>query len=139
MTPKLALFLREYRLERKYLYQEFGKTLDLDDIAFATIEDSPLGWGSRRGFHKPYPQVMLPTQVVERVSFGHPELEPNRLFWGGNPHVMRQLLSQSTDLIYIHPPFFSSKQYNVLFGDQNELRSFAGAWEARPDQSVRKQ
>ena len=46
------------------------------------VEANPLGWDSRRGFRKLYPQVMLPTQVVERISFGHPELEPNRLFWG---------------------------------------------------------
>ena len=93
------------------------------------VEANPLGWDSRHGFRKLYPQVMLPTQVVERVSFGHPELEPNRLFWGDNLHVMRQLPSQSIDLIYIDPPFFSGKQYNVIFGDQNELRSFSDIWE----------
>jgi len=93
------------------------------------VEANPLGWDSRRGFRKLYPQVMLPTQVVERVSFGHPELEPSRLFWGDNLHVMRQLPSQSIDLIYIDPPFFSGQQYNVLFGDQNELRSFIDIWE----------
>jgi len=55
------------------------------------VEKEPMGWDGRRGFHKLYPQVMLPTQVVERVSFGHPDLGPNRLFWGDNLHVMRQL------------------------------------------------
>ena len=93
------------------------------------VEANPLGWDSRRGFYKLYPRLMLPTQVVERISFGHPELEPNRLFWGDNLHVMRQLPSQSIDLIYIDPPFFSGQQYNVLFGDQNELRSFIDIWE----------
>ncbi|MCX6646269.1 MAG: site-specific DNA-methyltransferase [bacterium] len=93
------------------------------------VEKEPLGWDRRRGFKKHYPQVMLPTQVVERVSFGHPELEPNRLFWGDNLHVMRQLPSESIDLIYIDPPFFSGKQYNVIFGDKNELRSFSDIWE----------
>ncbi len=93
------------------------------------VEKEPLGWNGRRGFHKLYPQVMLPTQVVERVSFGHPELEPNRLFWGDNLHVMRQLPSQSIDLIYLDPPFFSGQQYNVIFGDQNELRSFSDIWD----------
>jgi len=93
------------------------------------VEANPLGWDRRRGFRKLYPQVMLPTQVVERVTFGHPELEPNRLFWGDNLHVMRQLPSGSIDLIYIDPPFFSGKEYNVIFGDQNELRSFIDIWE----------
>jgi DNA modification methylase len=101
-------------------------------VRFGTVpvEKNPLGWDRRRGFRKLYPQVMLPTQVVERVSFGHPDLEPNRLFWGDNLHVMRQLASESIDLIYIDPPFFSGKQYNVIFGDQNELRSFSDIWEA---------
>ncbi len=93
------------------------------------VEKEPLGWHRRRGFRKLFPAVMLPTQVVERVEFGHPELEPNRLFWGDNLHVMRQLPSQSIDLIYIDPPFFSGRQYNVIFGDQNELRSFSDIWE----------
>jgi DNA modification methylase len=93
------------------------------------VEKEPLGWDRRKGFRKLFPQVMLPFQVVERVSFGHPELEPNRLFWGDNLHVMRQLPSESIDLIYIDPPFFSGRNYNVIFGDQNELRSFSDIWE----------
>jgi len=88
-----------------------------------------MGWDRRRGFRKLFPQVMLPFQVVERIAFGHPALEPNRLFWGDNLHVMRQLPSESIDLIYIDPPFFSGRQYNVIFGDQNELRSFSDIWE----------
>jgi len=93
------------------------------------VEKEPLGWDGRRGFYKNYPQVMLPTQVVDRVSFGNKELEPNRLFWGDNLHVMRQLPSESIDLIYIDPPFFSGRNYNVIFRDQNELRSFSDIWE----------
>jgi len=93
------------------------------------VEKEPLGWDRRKGFRKLFPQVMLPFQVVERVSFGHPALEPNRLFWGDNLHVMRQLPSESIDLIYIDPPFFSGRNYNVIFGDQNELRSFSDIWQ----------
>ncbi len=93
------------------------------------VEKEPLGWDRRKGFRKLFPQVLLPFQVVERVAFGHPDLEPNRLFWGDNLHVMRQLPSESIDLIYIDPPFFSGRQYNVIFGDKNELRSFSDIWE----------
>ena len=67
------------------------------------VEKEPLGWDRRRGFRKLFRQVMLPFQVVERVAVGHPALEPNRLFWGDNLHVMRQLRSESIDLIYIDP------------------------------------
>ena len=56
-------------------------------------------------------------------------MEPNRLFWGDNLHVMRILPSNSIDLIYIDPPFFSGTNYNVIFGDQNEVRSFNDIWE----------
>lgn len=93
------------------------------------VEKEPLGWDRRRGFRKLFPPVSLPFQVVERIQFGHPTLEPNRLIWGDNLHVMRQLPSESIDLIYIDPPFFSGRNYNVIFGDQNELRSFSDIWE----------
>ena len=55
--------------------------------------------------------------------------EPNRLIWGDNLHVMRQIPSNSIDLIYIDPPFFSGRQYNVMWGDANEMRSFNDIWE----------
>lgn len=93
------------------------------------VEKEPLGWDRRKGYRKLFPAVYLPFQVVERVQFGHSALEPNRLFWGDNLHVMRQLPSESIDLIYIDPPFFSGRHYNVIFGDQNELRSFSDIWE----------
>ena len=93
------------------------------------VEKEPLGWDRRKGFRRLFPVVSLPFQVVERIQFGHSDLEPNRLFWGDNLHVMRQLPSESIDLIYVDPPFFSDRNYNVIFGDQNELRSFSDIWE----------
>ena len=93
------------------------------------VEKEPLGWDRRKGFKKLFPAISLPFQIVERVKFGHPNLESNRLFWGDNLHVMRQLPSESIDLIYIDPPFFSGRNYNVIFGDKNELRSFSDIWE----------
>ena len=94
------------------------------------IEAEPLGWDRQRGFQKHYPRVDLPTQIVERVRLGNDEPhEPNRLIWGDNLHIMRQLPSRSIDLIYIDPPFFSGRQYNVMWGDANEMRSFNDIWE----------
>ena len=94
------------------------------------VEDTPLGWDRRQGFQRHYPRVDLPTQIVDRVSMGISEPhEPNRLIWGDNLHVMRQIPSSSIDLIYIDPPFFSGRQYNVIWGDNNELRSFGDIWE----------
>ncbi|MCY4173879.1 MAG: site-specific DNA-methyltransferase [Cyanobacteria bacterium MAG CAR3_bin_5] len=93
------------------------------------VEKEPLGWDRRQGFRKLFPRVMLPFQVEERIRFGHDDMDPNRLFWGDNLHVMRQLPSESIDMIYIDPPFFSNRNYNVIFGDQNEQRSFSDIWE----------
>jgi len=42
MTPKLALFSREYRAEREALYQQLGKELSLDSLVFGNIEGKPL-------------------------------------------------------------------------------------------------
>ena len=42
MTPKLALFLREYRAERERLYRKLGKELTLDSLVFAYPDGRPL-------------------------------------------------------------------------------------------------
>ena len=98
------------------------------------VEREPLGWDPKNpGFRNHYPVINLPTQIVERVRFGAPELAPNRLIWGDNLHVMRQLPSESVDLIYIDPPFFSNRTYNVIWGDENEERSFSDIWEGGLD------
>jgi integrase len=45
MTPKLAVFLREYRQERSLLYRELGKELTLDDLVFGSVEGKPIDPG----------------------------------------------------------------------------------------------
>jgi DNA modification methylase len=117
----------EERVEALPQQEEFWRP----PVRFGSIpvEKEPLGWDKRKGFYKLFPRVSLPFQIVERVSFGHPDLPANRLIWGDNLHVMRQLPSESIDLIYIDPPFFSGRQYNIIFGDQNEVRSFTDIWE----------
>lgn len=98
------------------------------------VDAAPKGWVRRQGFRKLYPRIDLPTQIVERVSLGNAEPhEPNRLIWGDNLHVMRQIPNNTVDLIYIDPPFFSGRQYNVLWGDNNEMRSFNDIWEGGLD------
>ncbi len=94
------------------------------------VEAEPMGWDRKRGFEKHYPRVNLPMQIIERVSLGKTEPhEPNRLIWGDNLHVMRQIESNSVDLIYMDPPFFSGRQYNVMWGDEQEMRSFNDIWQ----------
>jgi DNA modification methylase len=67
------------------------------------------------------------------VQFGSPDLEPNRLYYGDNLQVLRTLPSNSIDLIYIDPPFFSGAEYNVIWGDTNEVRTFSDIWEGGVD------
>jgi hypothetical protein len=93
------------------------------------LDELPLGCDKDEQYYKIYPRVSLPFQKAQRVTFGYGELDPNRLFWGDNLHVMRMLPSKTLDLIYIDPPFFSGRNYNMIFGDQNEVRSFTDIWE----------
>jgi len=118
------------------------------------VDEAPLGWEVETRprevkvtkFQHAYPTIRLPFQEVQRIEFGHREhflaenaqhpklhalfpVGANRLFFGDNLHVMRQLPSESIDLIYIDPPFFSGRTYNVIFGDKNEMRSFSDIWE----------
>jgi len=45
MTPKLALYLREYKVEREWLYQQLGKPLTLDDLVFTSVAGKPIDPG----------------------------------------------------------------------------------------------
>ena len=42
MTPKLALFLREYKEQREWFYLELGRQLTLDELLFTTVEGKPI-------------------------------------------------------------------------------------------------
>ena len=42
MTPKLALFLREYKAEQEWLYQQLGRQLTLDDLVLPVWKASRL-------------------------------------------------------------------------------------------------
>src|SRR5687767_5688992 len=37
--------------------------------------------------------------------------------------------SEAVDLIYLDPPFFSNRLYEVIWGDEAEVRSFEDRWE----------
>ena len=52
----------------------------------------------------------------------------NRLILGDNLEIMKTLESESIDLIYLDPPFFSNRNYEVIWGDAGEIRSFEDRW-----------
>lgn len=97
----------------------------------------PLGYVPGKGFDAVFPFIKLPDLAPnlngDWVQFGSPELEPNRLYYGDNLQVLRTLPSNSIDLIYIDPPFFSGAEYNVIWGDTNEVRTFSDIWEGGLD------
>lgn len=52
----------------------------------------------------------------------------NKLILGDNLEILKSLPSESVDLIYIDPPFFSNRNYEVIWGDAGEVRSFKDRW-----------
>ena len=54
----------------------------------------------------------------------------NLLICGDNLKVLDDLIKQGIriDLIYLDPPFFSNKHYEVVWGDEAEVRSFKDRW-----------
>lgn len=53
----------------------------------------------------------------------------NRLICGDNLEVLTTLSAESVDLIYLDPPFFSNRNYEIIWGDEAEIRSFVDRWE----------
>jgi DNA modification methylase len=52
----------------------------------------------------------------------------NQLILGDNLEVLKKMDSESVDLIYLDPPFFSNRNYEVIWGDEGEVRSFQDRW-----------
>jgi DNA modification methylase len=48
----------------------------------------------------------------------------NQLILGDNLEILKKLDSDTVDLIYLDPPFFSNRNYEVIWGDSGEVRSF---------------
>jgi DNA modification methylase len=46
-----------------------------------------------------------------------------------NKVVLPEIPSNCIDLIYLDPPFFSNKTYEVIWGDEAEVRSFDDRWQ----------
>jgi len=53
----------------------------------------------------------------------------NKLICGDNLEELAKLPKESVDLIYIDPPFFTHRQYEVVWEDEAEVRSYKDRWE----------
>lgn len=56
-------------------------------------------------------------------------MDTNTLYCGDNLQRLAQLPAESVDLIYLDPPFFSNRHYEVIWGDEAEVRSFEDRWQ----------
>ncbi len=52
----------------------------------------------------------------------------DKIIEGDNLFVVKKLKDNSIDLIYIDPPFFSNKKYEIIWNDGTERRSFEDRW-----------
>jgi DNA modification methylase len=97
----------------------------------------PLGYDEHKAFDRVFPYVRLPrlhpANHGDTVIFNAPKLPANQLILGDNLEVLRTLPPECIDLIYIDPPFFSGRTYNVIWGDTNEVRTFYDIWEGGID------
>lgn len=88
------------------------------------VDKEPLGYVRGKDYYDKYPFINLPFEKIEEIKFSNNSDQTNKIYWGDNLHIMRMLQSDSIDMIYIDPPFFSGRDYNEVFGDKNEVRSF---------------
>jgi len=58
------------------------------------------------------------------------QLTKNLLICGDNLEALDDLIKKGiqVDLIYLDPPFFSNRHYEVIWGDEAEVRSFKDRW-----------
>jgi DNA modification methylase len=60
----------------------------------------------------------------------------NKLILGDNLEILKGMESESVDLIYLDPPFFSNRNYEVIWGDDGEVRSFQDRWAGGVDHYI---
>ncbi len=56
-------------------------------------------------------------------------LETSVLYCDDNLRRLSEFPAECIDLIYLDPPFFSNRNYEVIWGDEAEVRSFEDRWE----------
>ena len=60
----------------------------------------------------------------------------NQLIHGDNFDILKGIETESVDLIYLDPPFFSNRSYEVIWGDKGEVRSFEDRWSGGVDKYI---
>jgi DNA modification methylase len=60
----------------------------------------------------------------------------NKLILGDNLEILKSIPDECIDLIYLDPPFFSNRNYEVIWGDAGEVRSFKDRWAGGMDHYI---
>jgi len=60
----------------------------------------------------------------------------NQLILGDCLEALKKIEAESIDLIYLDPPFFSNRNYEVIWGDEGEIRSFQDRWSGGIDHYI---
>jgi len=80
-----------------------------------TLNERPQEYAPRRGMGSSVtPVAYLETGVIECAD---------------NVQALSRLPDDCIDLVYLDPPFFSNRNYEVIWGDEAEVRSFEDRWE----------
>ena len=64
-----------------------------------------------------------------KMARKNPLMEVNSIYEGDNLEILSKFPSESIDLIYLDPPFFSNRHYEVIWKDGAELRAFQDRWQ----------
>lgn len=68
---------------------------------------------------------MIVSHAMNPVSY----LETGVLYCDDNLARLTQFPANCVDLVYLDPPFFSNRNYEVIWGDEAEVRSFEDRWD----------
>ena len=76
---------------------------------------------------RPVTAMRMPPRIRAMTPVSY--LETGVIFCDENVNRLAQFPAECIDLIYLDPPFFSNRQYEVIWGDEAEVRSFEDRWE----------
>src|SRR5215469_5640296 len=60
----------------------------------------------------------------------------NKLILGDNLEILKSFPDEYVDMIYLDPPFFSNRNYEIIWGDAGEIRSFQDRWSGGMDHYI---
>src|SRR2546425_424028 len=69
-------------------------------------------------------QLQMPLDIQKSAD----ATETGVIYRDDNLHRLAMMPKESVDLVYLDPPFFSNKRYEVIWGDEAEVRSFSDRW-----------